>query len=344
MSEMMGEILSKRPAYMVGRWYEDFADTERFTLIYNRNCTAACAHCASESTPKAEGKVSVEEAHHYIETAAAHGYKWFCLTGGEALIYWDECIELVRHGSSLGMTMAIETNAYWGRTPEIAEKRLGQLIDAGLKHLPISADAYHLPYVKLANVLNVARIAKRIEMSYIVFFIYSDNEKKDREILEALDREELFYEASECAPLGFAKQLPNEMFRTIDVKTVGDCGELGPLVVPGGDVIACCNPDVPRESPIYLGNLNDEPLSVLLERYAANPYVRKIEKCGFTDLFGRAMKNDQLRAAYGDKTYRHICEFCEEIFKDPVGRAHLKQEIEGASEAPEDAAAEARTS
>jgi len=58
----MGDILLKRPGFMVGKWYEDFESEQRFTLIYNLNCTAACSHCASESTPKAEGKVSLEDA------------------------------------------------------------------------------------------------------------------------------------------------------------------------------------------------------------------------------------------------------------------------------------------
>lgn len=326
----MGDILLKRPGFMVGKWYEDFESEQRFTLIYNLNCTAACSHCASESTPKAEGKVSLEDARQYVITAAERGYKWFCLTGGEALIYWDECLELVRLGSSLGMTMAIETNAYWGRTPQVAERRLAELLDAGLAHLPISADAYHLPYVKLDTMLNVARAAKAAQLSYVVFFIYSSDEKTDKEILAALDREELFYEASECAPLGFAKQLPSDTFRKIDIRRVSDCDELGPLIVPNGDVIACCNPDVPRESPIYLGNVNDEPLEILLDRFAANPYVKHIAGCGFSDIFEKAIENDELRAAYGDKTYRHICEFCEDIFKDPVGRQRLEQVIEGA--------------
>ncbi|MCX7747706.1 MAG: radical SAM protein [Clostridia bacterium] len=303
------------------RLHEDFSFKERMLLLYTNQCTARCAHCAAESTPDKNDKMRVEDAKHYLDVAAAKGFKWILWTGGEVFIYFDEILELTKYGNALGLLFSIDTNAYWALSIDQSAHKLRQLKEAGLIHLDVSCDAFHAPYVPFDRIVNAVKGAQEVGLSVRVCFTYSGDVKKDEDILIKLKENQLPYVDAHLARVGFAKKLPSEKFDTLSIKSVGDCGELGPLVLPDGSLIGCCNPTVKAPSPIFVGS-GKEKFEESIDRFLTSPVVDAITHYGFNHFYELLSENPHFQKIK-DKNYSHCCEFCEDIFMDPCLRDEL---------------------
>jgi len=294
--------------------YDDYAYNERMLLMYTDKCTANCSHCAAESSPNHNSKMSVGEAKRYIKIAASKGFKCILWTGGEIFIYYDEILELTEYGSSLGLVFTIDTNAYWATSKEIAYEKLQRLQKAGVIHIGVSCDAFHLKYIPIDRVANAIKASQDLNLSTIVSFTYSGNKKEDNKILSTLKDYEVPFEVSEVAKVGFAKNLPDEVFGRIDISEIGSCGELGPLVRPDGSIIGCCNPTVPKQSPVFIG-AGKENFEDNLNKYLKSDCINSINELGFKTFF-ELLSSDLVFSKYKTKKYSHCCEFCEDIFSD----------------------------
>ncbi len=303
--------------------YDDYTYKERMLLMYTDKCTANCSHCAAESSPYNNSKMSVEEARQYIEIAASKGFKCILWTGGEIFIYYDEILELTEYGRSLGLAFTIDTNAYWATSGEIACEKLERLQRAGVIHIGVSCDAFHLKYIPAERVVNAVKAAQHLSLSSIVSFTYSGDEAADNKILNDLNGFKIPFEASAVAKVGFAKKLPEKVFGSIDISQVGDCGELGPLVRPGGSIIGCCNPTVPEESPVFIGT-GRENFKENVVRYLKSDCINSISELGFKTFYDM-LSGDIAFSQYKMKKYSHCCEFCEDIFAN----RYLSEKIRG---------------
>lgn len=74
-----------------------------------RRCNLACAHCYSNSTPRATDMLAFESVAGAIRQAAAWGYQRLAISGGEPLLYpWLD--EVVALAAGCGMRTALITN------------------------------------------------------------------------------------------------------------------------------------------------------------------------------------------------------------------------------------------
>jgi radical SAM protein len=99
-------------------------------------CDLACLHCRASAQPNRDrGELGTDEAKRLLDTVRRFGKPLFVLTGGDPLKR-DDTIELVRHGTSIGLRMAMTPSGTPLMTPDV----LGQLRDAGLARLAVSLD------------------------------------------------------------------------------------------------------------------------------------------------------------------------------------------------------------
>ncbi|HWG33908.1 MAG TPA: TIGR04053 family radical SAM/SPASM domain-containing protein [Gemmatimonadaceae bacterium] len=99
-------------------------------------CDLACLHCRASAQPARDrGELDTAEAKRLMDTVRQFGKPLFVLTGGDPLKR-DDTVELVRHGTSIGLRMAMTPSGTPLMTPDV----LGRLRDVGLARLAVSLD------------------------------------------------------------------------------------------------------------------------------------------------------------------------------------------------------------
>ncbi|HEY8310982.1 MAG TPA: TIGR04053 family radical SAM/SPASM domain-containing protein, partial [Gemmatimonadaceae bacterium] len=99
-------------------------------------CDLACLHCRASAQPARDrGELDTAEAKRLMDTVRQFGKPLFVLTGGDPLKR-DDTVELVQHGTSIGLRMAMTPSGTPLMTPDV----LGHLRDAGLARLAVSLD------------------------------------------------------------------------------------------------------------------------------------------------------------------------------------------------------------
>ena len=101
-----------------------------------RACALACRHCRAEAIPNRDPKeLTTDEGKRLLDEIKAMGCPIVVLTGGDPAERPD-LVELVRHGTSIDLRVALTPSA----TPKVTDALLQELSDAGLARLAISLD------------------------------------------------------------------------------------------------------------------------------------------------------------------------------------------------------------
>lgn len=101
-----------------------------------RACDLACRHCrACAVTRRHPNELTTEEARRLLGDIRRFGSPLVVLTGGDPLKR-DDAIDLVAHGTALGLRMAVTPSGTPLMTPEVIRR----LRDAGLARLAVSLD------------------------------------------------------------------------------------------------------------------------------------------------------------------------------------------------------------
>ena len=99
-------------------------------------CDLACRHCRACAVPERDAReLTTEQGKELLASVAEMGTPLVVLTGGDPAKRPD-LLELVRHGVSLGLRMALTPSA----TPLVTRDLLTELRDAGLARLAVSLD------------------------------------------------------------------------------------------------------------------------------------------------------------------------------------------------------------
>lgn len=99
-------------------------------------CDLVCKHCRADARPARDaGELSLDEGRRLLDEIRAMGCPLVVLTGGDPAKRPD-LVELVRHGSAIGLRVALTPSA----TPLVTRDLLARLADAGLARLAVSLD------------------------------------------------------------------------------------------------------------------------------------------------------------------------------------------------------------
>jgi len=116
-------------------------------------CSAACRHCLVMAAPRQDDAlVGVEAAVQYGLDFAALG-RAVLIAGGEALLYFEHVLEMVRALAAVGVPVAfVESNGSWCTSDEVTRRRLSLLQDAGVQGMYFSVDCYHQEFIPAERV------------------------------------------------------------------------------------------------------------------------------------------------------------------------------------------------
>lgn len=174
-------------------------------------CDLACKHCRAEARPDRDpGELDTAEAKRLMDDVRRFGPLVFVLSGGDALKRPD-VVELVEHGTEIGLRMAITP----ATTPLATRGVLRRLKEAGLRRLAVSLDgaspAVHDAFRQVdgsyAHGLRILRTARELGISTQVNTVVGRHNLDDFESLCALmaELEIVFWEVFFLVPVGRAR-------------------------------------------------------------------------------------------------------------------------------------------
>jgi len=301
-------------------------------LLYTRTCPLACRHCIIESSPKETDKIQQDVASQYINVISKYSNQ-LCFTGGEPLLYYNEIVPLIRQGKELGLGVSLVTGAGWVSTakPLIARERIFGIKKAGLDSLVVSWDSYHEEFSPPENALLLLALAREAGLSVQVRGVMSSSGPSPR-IEQTLVSINVQYQKTKIVRLGSAIKLPEDHFTFGDIPMTGGCANiLQPVIEPNGQVYACCGPSRSSKSansPLILGNTNNESLESIFHRAVRDPIFEAIATVGPHSLFNLIKNDPSLSDILPERShYTGICELCLDMNDLPTLVERLRERL-----------------
>ncbi|WP_257786090.1 radical SAM protein [Actinoalloteichus hymeniacidonis] len=307
-------------------------------MIYTFGCNAACDHCLVESNPRKKKKLDPATAIDLLTTGAKYGKSFLDLSGGEAMLFPEEVLEVASAARDLGYYICLNTNAYWARTPDKAVETLAGLKAAGVQAVFPSASAYHLRYVPLERVKNLRAACRELDMVYELNWVYSDQPEADEHIKQemGLEGETLYYDGLVTAGNN-SETIANleKIYTRRTPEQLDDCLSVHLAVNPHGHVVTSCNMTYDnakfKDTPFFLGNFHEQSFEDILRAEAQSPVLQFIYHNPHPALHN-LMANDQAfgdyyRETFSERSYFSVIDYYLELFRDQRTAAWLQSNL-----------------
>jgi hypothetical protein len=304
-----------------------------FALMTTDKCNARCAHCYGDYGPRGKSRFPMAEAFRLIDQAALIECidRNFVAAGGEAFLFYDDLLVLVRHAAAAGFKPSITTNGFWGKPYDRRAKAwIKKLKAAGLVKLEVSIDSFHQKHIPIEAPRNVIRAARECGLETIMLRCEVTEHTTLRDSLQSLSIDDLVYTvlvSSPVVPMGRATQeIPADEVFLESAHPRGCCEDALTLTVTvQGDVYPCCAGSE-LCPPLLLGNIAREPLAAIVNRAHSNIVLRTLVSTGparLSALIEDSNLNDLLLPAY-----TNACHLCYHIFSHPQLAAQVASKIE----------------
>lgn len=296
-------------------------------LITTFRCNAACAECCFGCRPGRGRTMTLDEMRHYVDVcmdAWPDSITHLSLTGGECFLLGRDLDEIIRHGSSKGLSVGFVSNGYWGGSYQAAKKRVLELRECGLKDICFSIGNDHQHLLPLRNCRNAVTACARA--GYKVELRMESTSFGKCGIYNKLEHDAAFMKLVRNGMIGLKfwewKEYNNEVVHGRSnawrIRPYGKserCDSLfrNIVVTPYGDVLACSGIGGCRNPHMRLGNIWKESVRTLYERTYAD--VLKI-------WIGMEGPQAVLQYVYDNSNIRfhktgNGCDACIEIFENP---------------------------
>ncbi len=294
-------------------------------IAYSWRCNASCEHCMVSSDPRRKEKLTPEDVQQCIEDAAALGIGRLEFTGGEIMLFANDLDKFLNYSHERGLTVTLDTNAFWAKDVHTAYKRLSHLKSLGVDCLHLSTDSFHSQFVDLSCVLNALDAADRTNVFCDVTICVVRDDPHTLGIISHLFKYRTRIRIQHVAPFGRAEKLDHRrMFRS-GIEQVGTpCENIyAPLVAPDGRVCLCCAPpsqfpqSIAKISPLILGWLDSERLESILLRAQDDPLLNLFAAEGMGGLLERFKKLNPCGLRLESQDYFGRCDLCTQVFACP---------------------------
>lgn len=301
--------------------------------VTNR-CPLTCAHCITDSSPRARGDLSWEQVEAAVQSAAPY-VDGVCITGGEPLLLPELALASIELTRSLGLRSSIVTSGYWARDDNKATKIVKQLTAAGLDKLAVSFDQYHLvqptaPYVGQSTLHHLLSAASGTDLEVVVQYCGPQDHDAYDIAVESARRFGARFEAAEVLPFGRGIQLARRRGATVDDVPGTACGVVGrPVLTPEGDLYTCCGParGASEDSPLRLSVDRADAVGGALAVASRDPIINALYVRGPRRMFEMLSQPAQQRIS-ARLLNGSMCALCRAITDDPGAVFELRAALE----------------
>jgi hypothetical protein len=262
--------------------------------------------------------MGIPQAKRFMEQASQVGIRTLVFTGGEPFNHPTQLRVLMHHADRHDMESALITNAAWASSRNKVREHLAELKEAGLRSITLSTDRYHLPAVPLERIEHVLDVAKEFGLRARVKIARLPHDPVAEGICQTIRRHTEQIVFQEVSPMGRGDSLRSELYGERASSFLGASCLTPPVLLPSGDLLTCCNlpaQDMRKEdNPFVLGNVQTEPLGILLKKRFRDPVLRALRTKGPGFLLTRLAGSDSSFRRHERALYHSGCDLCFRVF------------------------------
>jgi organic radical activating enzyme len=315
-----------------------FRGPKTLSIMPTYTCPAACANCASMSSPSVKTNLPLETILSAIDQAKILGFYNVVFTGGEATLRWKDLLMAIRYASNLQLPTRLVTNAHWATSASTADKKLGELMEAGLSEINYSTGDEHARFIPVERVIQACLAAVRRELKAWVMVELRENRTvtaasitdhpfitalspTQKELIDVVESPWMPLDPTivERYPLGVAANklafkshmACHNVLQTYTVQadgSVGACCGIGMLKIPELNVATVNQPD-------FLMHAVEEAESDFLKLWIHYKGPEQI-------LAWAAAINPSIR---WENMYAHRCQACARLYRDKTVRQVIRE-------------------
>jgi hypothetical protein len=233
------------------------------------------------------------------------------ISGGEALLYEKEVLEIIEYASALGLDTSLTSNGFWGETPKKAQQQLALLKETGLTHLIVSTDEFHQPFVSYRQIENILSANETVGISLKIYDVLI----RDTPVHPLENKyQSCVWLKGKCLPAGRAlRKVPSERYIYGDYD--GCCPVANILtIMPDGFAYPCCSPGIQLKA-LQIGSVAKQSIGELVQEKENATLLRLITQKGPAWIIEAGAKRGCFLTQQRDE-YVSACHLCQEIFAD----------------------------
>jgi len=294
--------------------------------VYITNkCNIRCAHCCTDSSPDSQTLLNVMELQDSIKESFIYSnIKAIHVSGGEPFLKLRLLQLLGQQVQSLGLSYAINTNAFWAHSISQASNVINGI--PGLSQLIISSDEYHEVFQSSKQVAWAAKAGVEAGIHVQICFC-TDRGGETEFVQNTLDllpkaiRQRVSVAVTPVELGGRANSLPEAHWRPMTNKfPEGPCPLVArPVVLEDGTVQACCNTTMRDKligTPLQFGKISDASLIGMLSTGSQDPLIRALRYLGPAYL-AKQLSTEQQLSLSSPMPDGDICTLCTRIVSKP---------------------------
>lgn len=299
-------------------------------LLLTKKCNADCDICCFSCSPRETMRMPLEKALNLVDQAAEiPSIKSVGIAGGEAFLYFDDIVEILKECKKKSLSVTCTTNGFWGVSEKQALEKLSILKKYGVRYITLSVDDFHSKFIPYDNIRNILRMAKKIDMEILVTTVSTRSSKRLSDVAKNLGDDLLGFNIVEvpCTPVGNAAiRIKKEDLFINDNIPNKVCEDMKILsVTPDGYTYSCCS-EAGFIPALSIGSAYDKSLKELTKDFFNNKYCYAICNKGVRWIYN-TIKENNLPIKLKDN-YVNMCDMCNDIFKDREAVEALKPFIE----------------
>ena len=305
----------------------------RIALCMTRRCNAACGICCFSCSPDSSERIGHEALRFHIRDAASHPQiTRVGFTGGEALLDYEEVLELSRYARALGLTTSVNTNGFWGEDPERWRPRLCALREAGLECVYFSADPWHQQFVPVAQLRRAIELTLSLGLEARVGVLETASSDHTGELATLLGPE--LGTLLQSGPLmragRAAKTVPAGDFPALCAPEEALCGFDRTLHVSyDGNLYMCCSQFSTQSPPLIVGRTGETTVGEAHDRISRSDVLYVLLRRGPGWFYRRSVAR-ALVCATGPV---HPCQLCRDMIANAALLDALREDIRAEAEA-----------
>lgn len=298
--------------------------------LVTHRCNFKCGHCVYACSSASNSRyVEQNQIDEFLKFKEIFNFE-FCLTGGEATLDLQACIQIIRKAYAEGCYVGMVTNSSWAEDDATTEKVIDRLHEAGLRELALSFDGYHSEndpelFGKVQRVIQVA-LRKGIKVAVRHCDTDGDNLQTLIQATKlALETGKLAERVpwSDIAPFGHAKKMFKNIEVSLDQISDNICSNVqSPALNTDGTVLGCCGPAFWAKKSSALKYQIDE-----LGEKLSDPVLNGILGYGPKKLTEMLPENLQERVM-AKVRYPNPCSLCVALCNDQEVVDFLRTELE----------------
>ena len=303
-------------------------------------CTAECENCGTLSSPLAKTHLSAEQVSKAIEEAGSLDFVNVVFTGGEPTLRYPILCDGLRLAKREGLATRIVTNAHWAKSPDIARRKLEDLLSFGLDEINFSSGDQHARFVPIERVINAVLAACDLGMRFHLMVettaqnrirksTFTDHPALIQKVSQY--QRSLWIDESPWMPLSPIETNLYDKGLAINKLNIASCtgceSILQTIVVQAdGRIGACCGLGMRTVPELQVGHIDDlNPIRSAIEIAEQDLLKLALRYIGAEKILAWAAGCEP-SILWEDK-YAHRCQACMRIYKDPKVRAVIRNHL-----------------